>query len=121
MDHKTVHHHGLDYLQHKLKLPSPGMHSHHTGSVQHKEGILDSRTYYWIWAEENGRHILWGPYQSNEEANRKGFAKLHCYFEVVPLRTRDEGTASRLLRARLLDDSGDISGSFKRIKHTGDE
>jgi hypothetical protein len=76
------------------------------------------RTYYWIWAEGDNRQILWGPYKSFDDAERKGYSKLGGNFEVVPLKTRDEAEASRIMRDRMLNDTGDIGESFQRFKHT---
>ena len=95
----------------------------HHSKIQHQGSVADkttpSRTYFWIWAEtENGRRIVWGAYQSYNEAQRVGASKLNCPFEVIELNTRDEGTASRILRARLLNESnGNIEESFKRFSH----
>lgn len=119
MDKPTIHHHGLDFLRKKTKLEPLG--KHHVsgfGAVGvHHEGIEDSRTYWWLWASDNGRHIVWGPYITQEEGYRRGYAKLHCPFEVVPLHTRDTNAASATLRSRLLDETGNIGESFKRFKH----
>lgn len=121
MDKPVVHHHGLDFLKKKTKLEPIHRHKLGTpirgGCIEHPEGAGEAQTYYWIWADDGGRKIVWGPYPTNEEAQRRAYGKLHCYFEVVPLHTRDEGTASRMLRARMLDSTGDISESFKRFKH----
>lgn len=112
MDNERVHihHHSLEGLKHRAHL-HPMVHD--------RDG--DNRTYYWVWANDAGRRIVWGPYSSCEEASRKGYSKLKCPFEVVPLKTRDEGAASRMLRSKLLDSSGSISESFQRFKHTGKE
>ncbi len=120
MDRPIIHHHSLDSLKHRTRLEP--IHSHHGHTnLSNNNSISDDKTYYWIWAEEGGRRILWGAYSSYEEAQRRAYGKLHCYFEIVPLKTRDEGTASRILRSRLLESSGNISESFQRIKHTGSE
>lgn len=117
----TIHHKTIADLKRGCKL-SPIQPSHlHSRNLQHSNESLDSRTYYWIWAEENGRRILWGPYTTNEEAQRRGYSKLHCYFEVVALRTKDESTASRLMRARMLNDTGNIGESFQRFGHKENE
>lgn len=121
MDKPIIHHHGLDWLKKKTHLDPIHSHHHsmpHAGQDGNKQ--MDSKTYYWIWAEEGGRRILWGAYNSHEEAERRAYSKLHCYFEIIALNTRDEGTASKILRARLLDSSGNISESFQRFKHNGD-
>ena len=75
------------------------------------------RKYYWIWAEDGNRRIVWGAYSTREEAQRIGASKLNCPFEVVELPTKDEASASRMLRARLLNETGDTENSFSRFSH----
>jgi hypothetical protein len=90
--------------------------------LQHKSANEPSaKTYYWVWATlENGRHIIWGAYNTYNDAENKAYSKLGGNFEVVPLKTRDESEASRILRAKYLEESGDVEDSFKRFKHTQD-
>jgi len=75
------------------------------------------QVYWWIWGVEHGRRIVWGPYESDSEAYAKGYSKLSGKFEVVPLRTRDTAEASRILRARLFEETGDIDETFKYFRH----
>jgi hypothetical protein len=93
----------------------------HHPKIQHPGGVKDtqtvSRKYFWIWAEGEDRRIVWGAYQTYKEAERVAASKLNCPYEIVELPTRDEGAASRMLRARLLNESGDTEGSFKRFSH----
>ena len=90
----------------------------HNKIQHHGERQQTSRIYYWLWADGDGRKIIWGPYLTFESAERKGYSKLGGNFEVVQLRTRDEAEASRLLRSRMLDETGDVELSFHRFKHT---
>lgn len=82
-----------------------------------KSSQLDTGTYYWIWGIEEGRRVLCGPEMTEEAAYQWGFKNLTSDFEVVPLSTRDEATASRIMRARLLEETGSPSLTFKRFKH----
>lgn len=72
--------------------------------------------YWWVWALENGRYHIWGPFGSDDEAYRRGFEKFTGEFEVVPLDTKDEAEASRRLRARLLNQTN-VDTAFKRFRH----
>jgi hypothetical protein len=93
----------------------------HHPKIQHRGDNPDrttvNRKYFWIWAEGTGRRIVWGAYNTRQEAERIAASKLNCPYEVVELNTRDEGQASRILRARMLGDTGDIDGSFQRFSH----
>lgn len=77
---------------------------------------LNTTVYYWIWGLEGGRRVLCGPKTTEDEAYQWGFANLSGDFEVIPLKTRDEATASRILRARLLEETN-TDTAFKRFKH----
>ncbi len=93
----------------------------HHPKIQHKDGVVDkttpNRLYYWIWAETDERRIVWGAYKTYQEAQRIAASKLNCPFEIIELNTRDESMASRILRARLLKESGDINSTFERFSH----
>ncbi len=78
--------------------------------------------YYWIWFDRNDTHKgLWGAYNSYEEAERKAVSKLNVPYEIVKLPTRDETEASRMMRAGMLDKTGDINRSFSRFSHAEEE
>ena len=77
-----------------------------------------SRTYYWIYGNDNGKPFLYPGGETFEEAQRKGVQQVSCYFEVKALPTRDIATASRMLRAEYLEDTNDISETLRiRYKH----
>jgi len=74
-------------------------------------------SYWWIWALEQGKRMVLGPFLTEGEAWRYGYSKLASNFEVKDLHTRDEAKASRYFRAQLLDETNDISTTFKRFRH----
>lgn len=78
---------------------------------------LDLGVYYWIWGWADNRRILWGPYMSEKEAYTAGYERLQTDFEVIPLRTRDETSASRQMRARLLEEQASVSDTFRPFGH----
>lgn len=75
------------------------------------------REYYYIFAVSQGKRVFLGPYDTEEEANRIGFGKLEGNFECIPLPTRDRSRATGMLKARLLDKSGNLENSLERVKH----
>jgi len=89
--------------------------------VQHAGEKPTSRLYYWLWSEQDNRKIVWGPFPDFASAERRGYSKLGGNFSVEQLRTKDEAEASRLLRSKLLDETGDVSSSFRRFRHTGNK
>lgn len=81
---------------------------------------LQTGTFWWVWGVEDGRRILFGSFSSEGEAYQVGYAKLSGNFEVVPLKTIDVSAASRILRARVLNETEDVTKTFKRFKHKVD-
>lgn len=101
----------LDYAE-ELQRMRKAQIAHHPQPLH-----FDTGTYYWVWGMENGRRVLWGPAYSYEEANRVGYSKLTGTFEVVPLRTKNEATASRMLKARVLNETSSADEALKRLRH----
>ena len=82
---------------------------------------MTSQTYYWIKAEHGGKTILILPKGENalteDGAYQWGFQKLPHNFEVVGLPTRDISRASRLLKGRRLDETGNIDSALEKYQH----
>lgn len=80
----------------------------------------DTGVYYWVWGYDSnaGRWVVWGAFPTWDEADREGSTKLSGNYEVVPLDTRDEAKASRILRSKFLQKTGDTKQAFRRFKHT---
>ena len=78
-----------------------------------------SHIYQWIQTvdTESGRPVVLGPYNDENEANRVGFEKLGGNFEVIPLRTRDVGLATRILKHRRFMQTEQLSEALKRARH----
>lgn len=88
---------------------------HYSGQTQHAH---EQREYYWIWFDRDDKHkALWGAYNSYNEAERKAVSKLNVPYEIIKLPTRNETEASRLVRAKMLGDSGDVEETFNRFSH----
>ena len=75
--------------------------------------------YFYIWASDQGRNVLLGPYDTREEANRAAWQQLNCYFEIVELPTRDRGRATQIMKAQKLERTQDLSQSLDRVNHHG--
>lgn len=79
--------------------------------------IQKQKEYYWVWGTlSNGKHFIWGAYSNFEEADQKGMGS-HCAYEVITLKTRNPAEASRLLRAKMLNETGNAEMSFNRFSH----
>ena len=92
-------------------------HANRVPSSLHERRAIDKREYYWIWGYDGSRHIVFGAFQTYEEAQQKSMM-LNFPSEVVKLPTRDEASASRILRARLLSKENDTDIVFERFRHT---
>lgn len=82
---------------------------------------MTAQTYYWIKAEHGGKTILILPKGESalteDSAYQWGFQKLPHNFEVVGLPTRDISRASRLLKGRRLDETGNIDSALEKYQH----
>jgi len=87
-------------------------------NVEHRSS--DNPVYFWIVGEssETGRRLIYGYKTSMEEAE-KAKAKIHnATVTIYPLRTTDEDEVTRMMRAGVLEDTGDVDESYKRFRHT---
>ena len=76
------------------------------------------RRYWWVMGIHQGRRVILGPFMTEEEATQIGYNKVGGNFEVRALPTRDEASATRMLKGRLVEDV-DLDEAMKRFKHPG--
>jgi len=82
--------------------------------IRGREG---NRDYFWITFRRNGRLVILGPENTEDEAYSRGFLSQESNFEVTALRTRDKARATSQLKAQLLDKTQDIDLSLQRARH----
>lgn len=75
-----------------------------------------NQEYWYIKADYGGKMIVMGAYNSENEANQAGYEKLDGDFDVIPLRTRDLGRATRMLKHNALS-GGEIDTVLQRSRH----
>lgn len=102
-------------LRRKHKVTIADMKKKMEGGVQAPR--VDFGVYWWVYGNQNGRRVLFGPFTTEDEAEREGYAKLTSNYETVCLKTRDEQQASRILRARVLGETQNLDETFRRFKH----
>lgn len=80
---------------------------------------LEGRMYWWLWGQnEQGRYVALGAYNSEAEAQQIGYEKYPGEYEVVPLRTRSSGEATRMLKARRLgNEDVSLDEAMQRVRH----
>ncbi len=78
---------------------------------------LDAGVYYYIWGWHKGRRYSNGPYTTEDEAYREGFAACETDFEVVGLGTHDRAEATRRLKGKELHETHDLDKALIRVKH----
>jgi len=74
--------------------------------------------HYWLtgYVDDNRFLIYGGP--TEDQARQHGLEVLSGVdFEIVKLPTRHQPTASRMLKGRVLDATGDIRGATKHLRH----
>lgn len=73
--------------------------------------------YYWIISTDSkGKRSLIGPYNSEYSAQRKA-DNLEQDYDIVSLPTRNSSSASRMVKAKAFEDSGDFDKSTQKLKH----
>lgn len=80
---------------------------------------MPSETHYWIYVDsyEGKPFLAYGSSNSYAEAERKGYELLPCMFEIIELPTREITKASRMIRYRRLEETRDLTDSFRNIRH----
>lgn len=76
--------------------------------------------WYWIvtrFPYPDGKLVIIGPKQTEEEANEFGFQKLDSPFEIHALQTRDRGRATSQLKAKLLDSTSNLGTALQHAQH----
>lgn len=80
-----------------------------------------SNNYWYIVAKagagDKSRVLLLGPYQSEDKAFEVATNKINAAFKILELPTRDRSAAAQIIRHRVLNESGDIGLSIKRMRH----
>lgn len=93
----------------------------HSSQLSGRAVSEPKREWYWILFSKDGVHkALWGAYPTYEEADRKAVSKLNVLYEIIKLPTRDETTASRLVRSDVLNNTGNMETTFRRFSHKED-
>jgi len=75
------------------------------------------RKYFWIIGLHEGKTILLGPYGSEDAATTVGIEKLEGDFSVIPLPTRNEARATRIIKARKLKEGRSLGSALEKISH----
>jgi hypothetical protein len=85
---------------------------------------LDTGTWWWVWGKaiRNGKvkRVLRGPHtdeQSCRDAGNSLMGRILISFECVPLNTRDEAAASRIMRSRVAEEAKSADEAFQRFAH----
>ena len=78
---------------------------------------LDTGQFWWVVAMEEGKRYVIGPSYSEQDAWDLGYQKLDCPFEVRALRTRDTATATRMLKGKQLQETGNLGDAVRRTRH----
>ena len=78
--------------------------------------------YYWIitWIVEKDvrKMVIIGPKLTESEANRFGLEKFEGEFEVFGLPTRDKAKATSMIKAKILDRTGNLEEALRRARHS---
>ena len=76
---------------------------------------------WWVTSTSgDGRLVLIGAYNTEEEATGYGFSKLGNSFEVIWLPTRDQARATRMAKKQMFDRVGNLDKALQRAHHKVD-
>jgi len=73
--------------------------------------------YYWVKTIRNGKLVVLGAYNTQEEAESIGYSSMDGNYEVITLHTRDQGRATQIIKAKLLEQTKDLDLSLERASH----
>jgi len=91
-------------------------------TLAERSNLGQNQMYYWIWAQKkDGGYGLYGGGVTREEATRLAYDRCKgCPdWEVVGLPTRNQATATQIMKARRFQQNPDITfdGAFERVAH----
>ena len=77
--------------------------------------------YYWNIGQCKGKEIIMGPYSDELEAHRMGFSSYDGgYFDTHELPTRDQQTATRMIKHKKLNGGATLEEALNPIGHVSD-
>lgn len=100
----------------ELRRPANLQRYGHRRAHDAREHPADKRSFYVLaWVGHN--KMLWGPYDTQGQAQKIGMNRTNGNYEIIPLDTSDLTEASRLLREQGIYEEGLTPSSFNRIRH----
>ena len=79
---------------------------------------MPQENHWWIVGQEStGRKVLVYGGQNETEARNKGYRTFGPIFELKMLPTRNRHEASSMVRGGYLDETGDLDGALRRVRH----
>lgn len=83
--------------------------------------ITGNNIYWYVVAKAEAgskySYVLLGPYPSEDKAYEVGTTKLNSAFKVMSSKHRDRSIATQEWRHNILDNTGDIGLSIRRMQH----
>jgi len=74
-------------------------------------------SWFYLVGKCEGKTVLIGPEATKELANQKGFQLFDGVFEIYELSTKDRARATQMLKAKLADQTGNLSEALHPVKH----
>ena len=82
---------------------------------------MTQRTYFYVKGVLDGKYILVGAYASYGEASSIGYQRLSEQFDVIELPTKNIAEASRMLKARNLQEGLSSDVVVGKFRHKGQD
>jgi len=84
---------------------------------QARQGLSKGSGWWVKTTSGDGRLVIIGAYNTEEEATSYGFSKLGNNFDVIWLPTRDQAKATRMAKKQMFDQVGDLDRALQRARH----
>jgi len=84
---------------------------------QARQGLSKGSGWWIKTTSIEGRLVLIGAYNTEEEATSYGFSKFGNNFEAIWLPTRDQAKATRMAKKQMFDQVGDLDRALQRARH----
>jgi len=82
-----------------------------------EESVSSRHSFYWNYTIYQGRLLIDGYYNDEQEATQFGYKNIPVAFETVPLNTKDRNRATQVIKRRVWEQTGDIDQALKRARH----
>lgn len=79
--------------------------------------MFNVRNYWWAYTVYNGKLVILGAFNTEEEAYERAYGKLPVEFKVIGLPYKTQSKATQIIKYKMLEDTSNLDFSLQRAKH----